>query len=64
MKRFIFNVFWVVAAFFSLVAMYTDRFGVAIWFLLVLIIIQLDEIHDTLKAHGITKGNGNDQDND
>jgi len=49
MKKFIFNGFFIVTIALSLVALIQEKWPLAIWLALLLILIELDQIHDTLK---------------
>ncbi len=50
MKRIALNGFYVCASIGSAVAMIQDKWLLAIWLALILVCINLDEIHDTLKS--------------
>lgn len=50
MKKIVFNGFFVVQLIISAIAIMRDQELVAIWLALMLILIKIDEIHDTLKA--------------
>ena len=50
MKKYIFNGIYIVMTIFSLVASIQERWSLAILLVLLQILIQIDQIHDTLKA--------------
>lgn len=50
MKKIAFNGFYIVAITVSLVAAIQEKWQLAIWFVLLLILIEIDQLHDTLKA--------------
>ncbi len=54
MKQLLFNGFYFVGLISSLVAVMQDKWPLAIWIALHLVLVTLDQIHDTLKAG--TKG--------
>jgi hypothetical protein len=53
-KQIVFNGFYIVGLIYSLVAAMQDKWPIAIWIALLLVLVTLDQIHDTLKAG--TKG--------
>jgi hypothetical protein len=54
MKKIVFDVFFIITLMASLVAVLGEKWEQAIWLVLVLIVIEVDQVHDTLKAaHGI-----------
>lgn len=54
MKKYILNGIYIVITFFIVVAGMQERWSLAILLVLFLILIQLDQIHDTLKARSKT----------
>ena len=54
MKQLVFNGFYFVGVICSVVAVMQDKWPLAIWIALLLVLVTLDQIHDTLKAG--TKG--------
>jgi hypothetical protein len=56
MTKIAFKWFYIVAITISLVASIQDKWQLAIWLNLLLILIELDQIHDTLKEKSAPQG--------
>ena len=56
MKKLAFNGFYFCALGFSVVAVILEKWPLAIWLALLLVLVTLDQIHDTLKAATPEKG--------
>ena len=53
MRKLVFNGFYFAGLICSLVAVMQEKWLIAIWMVVFMIFIILDQIHDTIKAHGI-----------